>query len=260
MSKLISITATMALAAAGGAAASGTYADGEIWQRTFRAVSVTEDGQPRELLPGNRIRVELPTGGLRADAGCGRITASAAVTDARLTVSGLTLFRNGCTDEAALAQDAWLAGFLDRDPSVELTGHDLVLSDERVRFTLTDNADVATDPPLVGTYWVVEAVTAGGVTTALPQFPQPYLVFHPDGEFGAYTGCNLISGSAALREGGATLSEAGITKRFCDSPSLLLEMHMFDALDAGEVTLEITAGRLTVDRKDGPTLLLRSES
>ncbi|MEJ3744127.1 META domain-containing protein [Actinomycetes bacterium KLBMP 9797] len=259
MPRLINITVLLALAAGGGVAASG-YADGEIWQRTFRAVSVTEDGQPRELLPGYRIRVEFPNGGVRADAGCGRITASATLTDGRLAVSGLTMFRNGCTNQAALAQDAWLAGLLDRDPSVELTGHDLVLSDEGDRFTLTDNLDVAVDPPLVDTRWVIEALTVDGETTALPQFPQPYLIFQANGDVVAYTGCNFITNTAVLKDGRATLDDASITKRACDSPGFLVEISMFDALDAGEVTLAMAAGRLTVDRPGGPTLLLRSES
>jgi heat shock protein HslJ len=262
MSKLISVTVSIALAATGSAVASRTYADGEIWQRTFRAVSVTENGQARPLLPGSRIRVEFPNGRLRAGAGCGQISGSAAVTGTRLTVSEVNLFRNGCTDEAAYAQDAWLAGFLDRDPCAVLNGHTLVLSAQGVRFTLTDSPDVAVDPPLIGTRWIIESVIENGVTTALPPFPQPHLVFEPDGSLWAFTGCNTVSGSALLRDGGAgaILGEAGITKRLCETGNPVLEERVMAALDAGDVTFQIAAGRLTVDRVGGPTLLARSES
>lgn len=260
MEKLMSIAVAAALAAGGGEVAAADSPGGEIWQRTFRSVSVTEDGQPRALVSGTRIRIEFPNGALRAGAGCGVITGSAALTAARLTVTGLNLLRSDCSDEAAYAQDAWLAAFLDRDPAVELDGHDLVLSDERTRLALTDNPGVASDPPLVGTYWIIEALVEDGVTTPLPPFPQPYLIIYGDGRLVAYAGCNWITGSALLRDGGALLGEAGMTKRACATGNPILEERVFAALDAGEVTLRIRCGRLTVDRVSGPTLLLRSES
>jgi heat shock protein HslJ len=262
MNKLIGITISAALVATGIAVTSGAaYADGQIWQRTFRAVSVTENGQSRPLLPGNWIRIEFPNNRLRAGAGCGQITGTAAMTGTRLTVSEVNLLRNNaCTNEAAFAQDAWLAGFLDRDPCVALNGHTLVLSAQGVRFTLTDSPDVAVDPPLIGTRWIIESVIENGVTTALPPFPQPHLVFEPDGTLWAMAGCNTVSGSAVHRDGGATLGQAAISKRLCEFGNPILEETVMAALDAGDVTFQITAGRLTVDRPGGPTLLARSES
>jgi heat shock protein HslJ len=257
MAKLMNVVLSAALAGSGNAVA---CPDPVVWQRTFRSVSVTEDSRPRALAPGTRIRIAFPDGKVQAEAGCGQITGTAAMNGARLVVSGVTVLRNDCTDEAAYAQDAWLAAFLDRDPTVGLHGHELVLTDGGVRLTLTDSPEVATDPPLTGTHWVLEAVIVNGVTTAFPPFPQPYLVLHADGTVVAFAGCNWVTNSAVYHDGGATLGEAGITKRGCPNENPLLEMRVHNALDAGEVTLQIEAGRLTVDRIGGPALVARSES
>jgi heat shock protein HslJ len=257
MEKLMSIVLAAALAGSGNAVA---CPDPTIWQRTFRSVSVTEDGQPRALVPGTRIRIAFPDGKVNAGAGCGQITGTAAMNGSHLVVSGVNVLRNDCTSEAGYAQDAWLAAFLDRDPTVRVHGHGLVLTDGRIRLALTDSPDVAQDPPLIGTYWVLEAVIVNGVTTTPLPFPQPYLVWGADGTLVAFAGCNWVSGSAVFHDGGATLGEAGITKRGCPIENPLLEARVHNALDAGEVTLQIEAGRLTVDRPGGPTLLLRSES
>lgn len=249
------LSATMA-----GSGSAVACPDSTVWQRTFRSVSVTENGQPRALVPGTRIRIDFPDGKVNAGAGCGQINGAAAMNGSQLVVSGVNLFRNGCTNDAAYAQDAWLAAFLDRDPSVRLHGHKLVLTAGTTRFTLTDSPAVATDPPLIGTYWVIEALVDNGVTTTPRPFPQPYLVFQADGTVVAFAGCNWITSSAIHHDGGATLGEAGTTKRSCAIENPLFESRVFAALDTGEVTLQIEAGRLTVDRAGGPALLLRSES
>ncbi|MEH1128807.1 META domain-containing protein [Micromonospora sp. CPCC 206061] len=253
----MSIVLSAVMAGSGNAA---VCPDPTVWQRTFRSVSVTENGQPRALVPGTRIRIAFPDGKVDAGAGCGQISGAATMNGAQLVVSGVNLLRNSCTDDAGFAQDIWLAAFLDRDPTVKLRGHRLVLTDGRIRLTLTDSPDVAQDPPLIGTYWVLEAVVVNGVTTAPLPFPQPYLVFNANGTLVAFAGCNWVSGSAVFHDGGAVLGEAGITKRGCPIDNPLLETRVHNALDAGEVTLQIEAGRLTVDRAGGPALLLRSES
>ncbi|MCW6010265.1 META domain-containing protein [Micromonospora sp. CPCC 205371] len=253
----MSIILSVAMAGPGSAVA---CPDSTVWQRTFRSVSVTEDGQPRTLVPGTRIRIAFPDGKVNATAGCGQISGAAVMNGSQLVVSGVNVLRNDCTSEAGYAQDAWLAAFLDRDPTVKLHGHRLVLTDGHTRLALTDSTDVASDPPLIGTYWVLEAVVVNGVATTPLPFPQPYLMFNADGTLVAFAGCNWVTGTAVFHDGGATLGEAGITKRGCPIENPLLEMRVHNALDAGEVTLQIEAGRLTVDRAGGPALLLRSES
>lgn len=253
----MSIVLSTVLAGSGNAVA---CPDSTVWQRTFRSVSVTENGQPRALVPGTRIRIDFPDGKVNAGAGCGQINGVAAMNGSQLVVSGVNLFRNGCTNEAAFAQDAWLAAFLDRDPTVRLHGHKLVLTDGQIRFTLTDSPDVAANPPLIGTYWVIEALIENGVTTTPRPFPQAYLMFHADGTAVAFAGCNWITSTATYHDGGATMGEAGTTKRSCAIEDPLFENRVFAVLDAGEVTLQIEAGRLTVDRVGGPALLARSES
>jgi heat shock protein HslJ len=259
----------------GGSPLGAASAEGELWQRTFRSTAVQQQGEPRDLLPGTRIRLALRDGGLEAYAGCGGVVGVAAdsagvvgvaadsagvVGGGRLVVTDLNVWRNGCTDDERFAQDLWLAAFLDRDPGWRLTGHELVLADGDTSISFTDSAEVAADPPLADTYWVIEAIVEGDSITPVPAFPQPYLLLPAGQRLEAFDGCNWISGSAEVAGDAITFGGVGTTKRFCPHSSLLVEMKIFAALADGPVSYRIEAGRLELSRTGGPGLRLRSQS
>lgn len=260
-----SVTTLLLLAASATAGTSGhavaTSSD-QPWSRTFRSVAVTEHGQPRDLLPGTRLRLVLHNGGLTAHADCSDLVGNVAVENGLLTVTGLRVWRNDCTDNSRYQQDLWLAAFLDGDPAWRLDGDgaDLVLTRGATEIRLTDRPTVAIDPALVDTYWVLESVVEGEAGHPLPPFPQPYLIVHGTGEVEAYNGCNWLSGTVTVAGDALTLSGMGTTKRNCGWSNFLLEMKIDAALDDGTVTARIEAGRLDLTRPDGPGLRLRSES
>lgn len=259
---LLLATGASAGASAGGSSPAGESTSDQPWSRTFRSVAVTENSQPRDLLPGTRLRLVLHNGGLTAYAGCSDVLGNVAVNGGQLIVTHLNVWRNDCTDNARYQQDLWLAAFFDGDPAwrLEDDGMDLVLTRGATEIRLTDRPTVATDPALVDTYWVMESVVEGETIHPLPPFPQPYLIIHGTGELEAYNGCNWISGTATIAGDTLTLSGIGTTKRNCAWSSLLLEMKIDAAVDDGEVTTRIEAGRLDLTRPDGPGLRLRSES
>jgi heat shock protein HslJ len=273
----------VAAAPPGGSTPDAASADGELWQRTFRSTAVRQHGQPHDLLPGTRIRLALRDGGLEAYAGCGGIVGVAAdgadvvgVADGRagvaagagvaadgagrLVVTDLNVWRNGCADDERFSQDLWLAAFLDGDPVWRLAGDELVLADGDTSISFTDSAEVAADPPLADTYWVIEAIVEGDSVTPVPAFPQPYLLLPAGQRLEAFDGCNWLSGSAEVAGDAITFGGVGTTKRLCPHSNLLVEMKIFAALDDGPVSYRIEAGRLELSRAGGPGLRLRSQS
>ena len=263
MRRLTSVTVVSVLAIGGAIPTPATAAaatDGEIWQRTFRSMSISEYGQPRDLVPGTRLRIAFSASGMvNATAGCGDIVSTVETQGDRLIVGAVDVRPNGCVAADRQRQDHWLAGLLALDPHWGFDGDDLVLTVAGTELRLTDRPDVATDPPLAGTYWVMESVVDGGEVIEVPEFPQPYLVLS-DGQLVAHNGCNWISGAAAVSVKRVTFSDLGYTKRFCTGYSFLLEIKIQTVLANGDVTYRIEAGRLVLTRPGGPELRLRSES
>lgn len=107
----------------GDADGGGDGGGGSLAGRTFVSESVTEDGQPRPLVDGTRIRLTVHDdgGGIGADAGCNIIGGQLARTPHRLVIDDLTSTEMACPPDRG-EQDEWLAGFLDADPTYALRG------------------------------------------------------------------------------------------------------------------------------------------
>jgi heat shock protein HslJ len=104
---------------------------GGLLGRTFISAAVTEDGEPRALVPGTRIRVTFEE---REDrrvvgwrAGCNMFGADLEITGDRLLVGRIAATLIGCSDGLP-EQDGWLAGFLGSDPRWRLSEDRLTLT------------------------------------------------------------------------------------------------------------------------------------
>jgi hypothetical protein len=87
--------------------------------RTFVSMAVTENGEPRPLVPGTRIAVSFlerdGRTGVVWSAGCNTFGADVEITADRLLVGVIAGTAAGCRDDLH-AQDEWLAGFFGSDP------------------------------------------------------------------------------------------------------------------------------------------------
>lgn len=102
----------------------------DLWGRTFVSAQVTEDDQPRALIPGTRIRLIFgkERRSLGWSAGCNGFGTRVRITADRLLLLGQVLGTlRGCSEELE-EQDDWLARFFGSDPEWELRGDSLILT------------------------------------------------------------------------------------------------------------------------------------
>jgi heat shock protein HslJ len=242
----------------------------EPWGRTFLSTSVTENGRPRALVEGTRIRLTFSDDHhLGAQAGCNSMGGPAEVADGHLVVGDLATTEMGC-DPARHAQDDWLARFLTSRPGWRLEGSSLTLDQGSTRIELADREVADPDRPLQGTRWVVEEIVDGQAASSVPAGAEAYVLFkdpggHPrapgDEGFTGSTGCNQMSGTSAVDPAGRTITFSDVitTKIACDDDRMRLERAVLSVLD-GKVAYVIEADRLRLDHPGGKGLGLRASS
>ena len=96
--------------------------------QTYRAASVTEDGQDRALVPDTELRFRFDRPGfIVVDAGCNTIGVSSRLDGDRMTEVGFTGTAMACAPER-LDQDAWLVEFFSAGPTVDIAAGAVVLT------------------------------------------------------------------------------------------------------------------------------------
>ncbi len=237
---------------------------GEPWGRTFLSTSVTENGEPRPLVEGTRIRLSFSDDRhLGAQAGCNSMGARAEVSGGergeprRLVVSDLATTDMGCHPPRH-AQHEWLGRFLASRPTWQLEGPDLTLEQGSTRIQLADREVADPDRPLQGTRWVVDTIVDGQVASSVPAGAEAYLVFSERGFTGS-TGCNQMSGASTVDSTGATITFSDVisTKIACEDDRMRLEGAVLSVLD-GKVAYDVESDRLRLDHPSGRGLGLRA--
>jgi heat shock protein HslJ len=110
---------------------------GPLSGRTFVSTAVTENGVPRQLVPGTRIEVGFTENTLTGQpgvgwrAGCNTWGSDVEITADRLILGAIGGTAIGCRDDL-LAQDDWLARFFDSDPRWRLNDRLILASDGTV--------------------------------------------------------------------------------------------------------------------------------
>lgn len=125
------VLATTSACGAGSGAGAGDAPD--LAGRSFEATEVTG----YELADGGGIILTFQEDRLSAQGGCNTITGGATWEDGVLEAGPLASTMKAC-DEALMAQDTWLAAFLEGGPSVELSGSELTLSDGSASIVLSE--------------------------------------------------------------------------------------------------------------------------
>ena len=121
------LPAVLAATAAGCGAREVTGTSDGLDGRTFLSTSITEDGAPRLLVEGTRIRLAFSAEDrLTASAGCNTMGATFELDRGRIVVGDLSTTEMGCDPERH-AQDQWLATLLADGPAYTVDGDHLEL-------------------------------------------------------------------------------------------------------------------------------------
>jgi heat shock protein HslJ len=245
------------LVGCGSRAASGGLND--LRGRTFLSTGVSENGQPKQLVVGTRIRLSFGEEGRRiaVNAGCNHMGGEADVENARLMVGDMAMTAMGC-DGGRSEQDDWLAKFLISTPTIRLSGAELVLANNTTEIRLLDRTVADPDRPLTGTRWLVESIIDRDTASSIPQGAVAHLLLNADGTFTGNTGCNQMGGSAPVNA--PTIRFAGVftTKMACEEGRMQLEQAVLGVL-RDDVSYEIEADLLRLRHASGKGLDLRAE-
>lgn len=236
---LLAFAATTMLA--GGCSAQA----GQLTDREFLSVNVTERGAARPLVAGTRVRLHFSASELGASAGCNSIGGSYRVEGGRLVFEGGSMTEMGC-DEPRHAQDEWLVEFLASKPTVRLAGTDLTLEGGTTVLALRDRTVVEPDQNLVGPTWTVESLINGDAFSSVPGGAVATLVFAADGTVQVATGCNRGSARWSATGPGIQVSDLVLTKMACQGAGAALESEVVAVLDQGSLVAEIKANQLTL--------------
>ncbi|SFR10115.1 META domain-containing protein [Lentzea waywayandensis] len=99
--------------------------------RVFTSTSVTEHGEPRDLVEGTKVELRFTDDGrLLANAGCNQMQGPVSWDGGKLTVTDLSTTYMACLTPGLDEQDEWLSRLLSATPSWRLDGTTLVLTGE----------------------------------------------------------------------------------------------------------------------------------
>ena len=253
----VAVLGLLFIVACGSRAASGGMND--LRGRAFLSTAVTENGQPKPLVAGTRIRLSFGEEGRRigANAGCNHMGGEARVENGRLVASEMAMTAMGC-DGGRNEQDDWLAKFLTGTPTISSSGSELVLANNTTEIRFLDRTVADPDRPLIGTRWTVETIVDRDTASSIPQGAVAQLLVNVDGTFTGNTGCNHMGGAAAITNVALRFSGVFTTKMACEPDRMRLEQAVLGVLE-GDVSYEIEADVLRLRHTSGKGIDLRAE-
>ena len=126
--------------------------------KTYLSVRATVDGVERPFVVGTRLRLQVRKDGLLvARAGCNEFSGLIMLDDGVLRFERGIVTQMNCGEEMN-AQDDWIVGFLNSEPSWVVDGDVLTLTSGGTTLELLDRRIADPDLPLDGTTWAVKSV------------------------------------------------------------------------------------------------------
>jgi heat shock protein HslJ len=222
--------------------------DGTSWIAT----SVTENGQPRALVPGSELRIDFTEGDISINAGCNGMGGSYTLSEeAELRAGTLSGTMMAC-DQPLMDQDRWLSDTVFGAPLVaSVEGDTLTLSREGLELVLTDRAVASPDVLLVGTGWQLDGIRSGNAVSGVPAgSATPTFMLAADGTVTLHTGCNGGRSTATVSGSTITFAPVTTTKTACaDKAGRQTEAAILAVLD-GAVEWSISEKTLTLTKGD----------
>jgi heat shock protein HslJ len=234
-------------ASAGGAAATTEALSG----RTFLSTGI----EGATLADSSQVRLTFEATRIGASAGCNLMSGEYEVVDGALKVGMLAMTEMACA-EPLMAQDTWLAGFLD-GAAATLDDTTLTLAKDGTTLTLQDETVLNPDQPLQGTRWVVTSTIANDAVSSVPAGAQASLQFDAT-SVAVETGCNSGSGGYEAQDDLLVFGPIATTLKLCVDEGIgALEQSVLGVLQ-DEVEYDIDGNTLTLT-KDGTGLVLTAE-
>lgn len=239
----------------------------------YLSTAVTEDGEPKQLVPKTRIRLEfarVPNKNedgprvydvLRAHVGCNRMGAAVAagqlLTDGSLWIDGLGGTAVGCKPPLR-DQEEWLKTFLTSKPSWRLNGDELILASSGTTITLLDRKIAEPDFPLEGIRWtVVTTITNADLRQGYGRTEQAWISFDR-GRLTGWSGCNELSAVVARNNTELNFSDVAVTDRACTAETAAMQASILATLGSA-VAYTIDYNQLTLLAPSGIGLDLKAE-
>jgi heat shock protein HslJ len=218
--------------------------------KSFLSTAVTENGQPKQLAPNTRVRLEFTDDGrLVADAGCNSMQSKVSTSDGKLTLKGgLAMTMMACPGPQQ-GQDSWLSHILSSKPAWKLAGSKLDVTAGGTTISLLDRATAEPARALDGTKWTLTTVITGDAATNQAGFERAWMTLNGERVTGS-TGCNDFQGMVARSPGRLTFGELATTRRACTGDAAELETTLLTALK-GDVSYEIDSSTLKLRTSTG---------
>lgn len=213
---------------------------------------ISQEVTGHDLAEGSAIRLSFDGEMLSANAGCNTMNSSYTLVDGTLTWSSPAAATMMACEDALMAQDTWLDGFLGSGSETTLDGDELTLTADDVTLVLLDEQVATPDQPLVGTSWTLESIIANEAVSTVPgDIEAPTLEIADDGTASVFTGCNRGQGTVEVAADGATATfgPLGMTRMFCEGSGSETEAVVTTVLD-GEVELALDGDLLTITKGD----------
>lgn len=205
---------------------------------------MTEDGSPKDLVKGSRLRLSFVDGAISVSAGCNTGGGAYRIVDGTLVTDPLAMTEMACEDPL-MAQDDWMLAFLGDHPAIVLEGDTLTLTTDTTEIEMLDREVADPDRPLVGTVWRGTSIIDGESASSIDEDAVVRLEFDGDGRVAGTTGCN--QGSATYSVGGSKIAFGPfmLTKMACDETRARVESHVLTVLE-GNTEFTIEASSLTI--------------
>jgi heat shock protein HslJ len=214
---------------------------------TYLSTSVT--GQT--LVEGTRITLVFASDTVAAVAGCNTMTGGYSVDGDTLKVATMAQTQMACSDDL-MAQDQWIAAFLQAGPKMVADADKLTLSGGSTTIEFGERSKVSTSSSIDGGAWTIVSLDSGGTTTKAPA--GAYLSVDGD-ELYVATGCNTGFGTVTIDDGTVTIGTMGSTLRACDE-SLTAWESALNGFLTGELDYTVSGDDLTLSSSEG-TLTLK---
>jgi heat shock protein HslJ len=241
-----------------GAGAPAVAAD-EPWGKEYVLTKATVDGKPHTLIAGTTVTLRFEEDRrLRASAGCNSIVGRVSLDEGRIVGEGFAMTQIACPGDQQ-EQDEWLAGFLDSEPTWQLSeDSELNLRAGKTELLLTDKLVAEPARPLIGTLWTLDTLVDGETASSTTAGVPPATVRFTEQEVEVFTGCNGGSSGYRFGKGQVTFEPLVLTRKAC-APEVMRQEQTVVAVLSGTAKMKVESDLLTIDHPSGKGLRLRAE-